>query len=340
MRALRYLTLLLLVLVLPGMALAAPKPIALADYQAMLKQGISHLERAEKTVTTAPEQTEAAIDEARPFLSGTWLVQGPIGTVEADLTPIARLLNAAGPELTQPRANLSRALALARDHLAASEALVTAQPITAPEARGVLEKALEETQARSLLQRIQEWFMRTFLRPAADGAAHTFVAQPWVYWVGGAIAFAALLWMGLSLYRSLSGHGAGREAVLGGGRADRLDRPATPGELRQRARQLAEGGMHLEGLRTAHLALLKQYDTVGLIRFVPAQTNREHERQLRQKAPDLAKQFRSLNDLVDDRLYSGQGASIEDFLTVDSLVDQLWREGDAKSKSADATPGR
>ncbi len=336
----RLLALLALLLLLPGTAAAAPQPISLADYQSMLRHGISHLEKAERYGAANPTGAIPEIDAAKPYLKGTWLVQGPHGDAAADLTPVATLLDRAGPTLTEPRANLSRALALAKDHLAAAEALGTAQPITAPEARKTLEDALEATKARTVLQRIQEWLRNLFLRPVEEGASRVFQAPPWVYWLGGSIAFLALTWIGISLYRSLSGHAAPGEATLSQALAGHPDRPTTPAELRALARQLAERGEHLEGLRAAHLALLRQYDAIGLIRYVPALTNREHERQLRRQLPDLAQQFRTLNDLVDDRLYSGHGASIEDFLTVDGLVDQLWREGDAISRSAEAIPGR
>lgn len=326
--------LLALSLLLPGLALAAPTPIGLAEYQAMLRQGVAHLERAERFLQNG-RNTEAAeaVRSARPFLAGAWRVETPHGTANGDLTALAGLVDRASRNL---RETLPRALAAARDHLAAAEALGQAQPAEVPGARQTLNAALQQGAARTLLQRLQDWWRELLGRRAAAPLEKT-TRETW--YVGGVIAILALSFLGFQLYRTLSRQSAPADAALKTGRDGRQDRPLTPAELRRQARQLSEQGDHLAGLRTAHLALLQHYDAARLIRYVPAQTNREHEWQLRRRSPSLARSLRTLHDLVDDRLYSGHGATAEDFMKVDALVDQLWREGDAVSKSAEATTG-
>lgn len=330
--------LLLLLIALPTLAAAAPRSIALADYQAMLRQGVAHLERADQMIKAGKNpEAEAAVAAARPFLAGAWRVETRGGAVEADLSDLERLLRQTGLRTRPDPATLARATELAREHLAGAEALDRVEPASVPGARQTLERALEQTTARSLVQRFNAWF-NELLGRRIDGATDVTVPRP-VVLGGGVVGVLALAWLGFSLYRNLAGHGAAGDAALRRGRELRPDRPPTPAELRAMAHDLSGRGEHLEALRATHLALLRHYDQRQLIRFVPAQTNREHEWQLRRRHPQLARTLRLLNDLVDDRLYSGHGATAEDFLRVDGLVEQLWREGDAASKSAEATTG-
>lgn len=331
--ALALLTLLLLTL-LPGLAAAAPRSIALADYKAMLRQGIAHLERADQLHRSgkAAEGAEA-VRAAMPLLSGTWRVESPHGASEADLSPLAQAVQRATTSLEQA---LPVALDLAREHLAAAQALEWTGRVQVPGARETLDEALKQTAARSFIERVQDWIRE---RLAVRVETPDIQISRNAYYAGGVIALLALGYLGFQLYRTLSGHGTPGESALKTGGGGRPDRPPTPSELRAHARELSDRGDHLAAIRIAHLALLQHYDQVKLIRYVPAQTNREHEWQLRRRHPHLARTLRSLNELVDDRLYSGHGATAEDFLKVDGLVEQLWREGDAVSRSAEATSG-
>jgi hypothetical protein len=85
--------------------------------------------------------------------------------------------------------------------------------------------------------------------------------------------------------------------------------------------------------------MLQHLDRTGLLRFMPSGTNREHEWLLRRRHPELARTMHQLNDLVESRLYSGQGATAEDYQQGEGLARQLWREGDAVSKSAQEPSG-
>ncbi|MFZ5827762.1 MAG: DUF4129 domain-containing protein [Bacillota bacterium] len=330
--------LLLLLIALPALAAAAPRSIALGEYQAMLRQGVAHLERADQLIK-AGKNPEAAreIAASRTFLSGQWRVETPDGTVNGDLSDLDRLLSRAGAGQRPDPKLLGQARDLAREHLAGAEALDRLEPASVPGARATLEKALEQTTARTVLQRFNDW-INQLLGRRMDRATDVDLPTS-VYVAGGVVALLALIWLGFSLYRNLAGHGAAGEATLRQGREGRPDRPPTPAELRARAQELSVRGEHLEAIRSSHLALLRHFDAIQLIRYVPAQTNREHEWQLRRRHPHLARTLRTLNDLVDDRLYSGHGATAEDFMRVDGLVDQLWREGDAASRSAEATTG-
>ncbi|HWI65242.1 MAG TPA: DUF4129 domain-containing protein, partial [Symbiobacteriaceae bacterium] len=144
-----------------------------------------------------------------------------------------------------------------------------------------------------------------------------------------------------NLWRTLAGNAAGSDvAVRTGRKGAHPDRPLTPDELWQLAADEAAAGDYKEGLRLAHLALLQHLDRTGLLRYMPAQTNREHEWSLRRKHPELARTMHQLNDLVESRLYSGHGATAADFSRGETLARQLWREGDALSaRNAQETTG-
>ncbi|MFZ5817364.1 MAG: DUF4129 domain-containing protein [Bacillota bacterium] len=333
MRGRPVLLLLLLLSLLAGTVRAEARPVSLAEYRSRLEAGTRHLEMAGQLLRSdRGDEARMQVALARFHLHSQWVVSTPHGPVQADLTDLER-------QLSRPptQRSVETALTLAREHLAAARAFDQVQRVEVPNARERLDRALEQSAARSALQRLSDWFNRLLGRQMErlDGPE----VPPEAVYAAGAVAALALLWLGVSLYRSLSAHGAAGDAALQA-RRERPDRPATPAELREQARRLSARGAHLEAVRTAHLALLKHFDSLQLIRYVPAQTNREHEWQLRRRYPQLGRSFRALNDLVDDRLYSGHGATGEDFMRVEALVEQLWREGDGLSKGAEATTGR
>ena len=160
------------------------------------------------------------------------------------------------------------------------------------------------------------------------------------YWAGGIIGALALAWAWFFLYRSLTGHGAGKEGVWRGGADAAPARPPTLAELLQAAREAAGRSEYLSAVRLAHLGVLQHLDGLGIIRYQASQTNREHEVQLSRRRPDLVPPLHSLHDLLEGCLYGGRPARAEEYQRAESLVMQSWREGDAVSESAERTPGR
>jgi hypothetical protein len=328
--------LLLLLLWLPGPAAAGSEAVTLDAYTAALDDAAFLLEQAQRSLDRGSEaRARLEIEEAAERLSSTWRVRTQAGELNADLSDLQRALHQAAE---RPADQLHLAQQLVREHLAAARELAGAEAVDLPGARESLDQALAEVASQSVLQRARNWLMRLFT--AQLDRVDVGPVPTEVFWTGGIIGALALGWVGYSLYRMLTGHGAGEQQVWKGGPGRATERPPTPSELLESARRAAGQGEYLEALRRAHLALLQHLDSRGLIRFQPAQTNREHEAQLRRRHPALVPTLRSLNDLVDERLYSGQPARVEDFMRAESLVEQLWREGDAASQRAEATHGR
>jgi hypothetical protein len=324
MRAIRLICLAaLLAILLPGLARAAPERITMAAYRDRLESALVHLQANR-------------VAEARGALGETWLVEATPEPVLVDLRPVLAVLG-------KPHAQF-----LVREHLAALDALAKAElQAPLPNARQHLDEALnnanEETQNAD---RLFSWFDRLLRRlfgggqtsPAPSASAP---ARPsWATWAALGVGVVGIGLLGWYLLRSLQGNAAGAQVSLRPGRrATRSDRPLTPDELWQAASEVAAAGDYKEGLRLAHLALLQHLDRAGLLRYIPAQTNREHEWLLRRKHPDLARTMHQLNDLVESRLYSGHGATADDFHRGETIARQLWREGEAVSKSAPETSG-
>ncbi|MDF2630069.1 MAG: hypothetical protein K0R39_3900 [Symbiobacteriaceae bacterium] len=324
MRAARLICLaVLLALLLPGLARAAPEPITVSAYRSRLESALIHMQ-AGRT------------GEARAAMGEAWLVQTSPEPVLVDMRPLLAEVGGAN------------AMTLVREHLAALDALERAAPRSLPNARRHLDEALgaaeEESKAANTLA---SWWDRFWDRIFGGSNQPTQVpdrasasgpsAATWVALAVGAVGIGLLGWF---LLRSLQGHAGGEQVALRPGRrAARPDRPLTPDELWQLAGEEAAAGDYKEGLRLAHLALLQHLDRSGLLRYLPAQTNREHEWSLRRKHPELARTMHHLNDLVESRLYSGHGASADDFKRGESIALQLWREGEAASKSGQATNG-
>ncbi|HWI51753.1 MAG TPA: DUF4129 domain-containing protein [Symbiobacteriaceae bacterium] len=319
-----------LAVMLPGLARAAPPAISPAEYAARLQRAHMHLIAAPPLVA-----------QARQELGGTWEVQTNPPTV-ADLRPVQDLIN---------RGKYAAAAEVVAQHRQAFDALQTAGTRSLPGARERLDKALQEAEKQRQTGRTaMNWFVRLWERlfggaqdeprsAAADDGADARGVSPATY-VALIIGVVGVSLLGWYLSRTLSGNAAGTDATLRSGRGKaRPDRPATPDELWQLAGEQAAAGDYKEGLRLAHLALLQHLDRSGLLRYIPAQTNREHEWMLRRKQPELARTMHQLNDLVESRLYSGHGATADDFRRGESLAQQLWREGDAVSKSAQETTG-
>ncbi|HEY3365793.1 MAG TPA: hypothetical protein VGK74_12120 [Symbiobacteriaceae bacterium] len=327
----------LALLVAPAVARAEGEPIGLPAYQERLRQVADQLDMARQAAGTAAGK--ASLAAARQRVGTTWAVQTPEGTVTADLRDLARLIAEAEGASGNARAPVERALALAREYLQAAEAAGSARPVDLTAARKRLELALASAEAqRTWYQRLKDWWRRLWNATPLSKSPPPAVV-PYLKWGALAIGVVGVLLLGRSLVRTLAGNAGGEEAAAGRGRVRKPDRPPTPEELREESRQLAAAGDFQEALRTAHLALLKHLDQLSLLRFVPAQTLREHERQLRRNHPGLARAMRGLNDLVEARLYSGHGATAEDFNRGEAWVEELWREGDAASKRAEASTG-
>jgi hypothetical protein len=324
MRTIRLICLaaLVAVLLLPGLARAAPEHITVAAYRERLQSAIVHL-------------YARRVDDARAVLGETWLVEATPEPVLVDMRPVLPMLGKEG--------DINLVLA----HIEALDALEAAEHRSLPNARQHLDEALNEAEESArATNTLSDWLDRLFRRlfgddPSAPATPRATAAGPSLAtWAALAIGAMGILVLGWFLLRSLAGNAAGEQVTLRPGRrATRSGRPLTPDELWQLAGEEAAAGDYKEGLRLAHLALLQHLDRSGLLRYLPAQTNREHEWSLRRKHPDLARTMHHLNDLVESRLYSGHGASAEDFQRGESIARELWREGEAVSKSAQATSG-
>ncbi|MEW8978557.1 MAG: DUF4129 domain-containing protein [Symbiobacterium sp.] len=344
----RGIALLLLLLWLPVAAPAAAAPIPAEAYAKRLSEAGGRLAAAEVSLRRGDEEGAiAAVRAARERLEGIAEVTSAAGVAQADLSDLLDALRAAEEN---PRSALEHAQRVLDVHLDAAEELRDGRPITVRDARRSLDRALAEIHSQSVLVRLQvrlqDWVHDTLGRLRA-------------WWLGllgldeedvasaeelGLFAFAivsvpVLIWAGVKVYQMLSGHGAGRDAVWRGGKGPAPERPLRPAELLARAQAAAGRGEYLEGMRTAHLALLKHFDELGLIRYHPAQTNREHEVQLGRRQPALRPALRNLHDLVDACLYAGRSACMDDYQQAEGLILQLWREGDAVSQAAKETSG-
>jgi hypothetical protein len=309
-------------LLVPGLARAAPERITVTAYRERLQSAVVHL-------------YARRIDDARSALGETWLVEATPEPILVDLRPVQAALGKEG--------DINLVLA----HIEALDALEAAESRSLPGARQNLEKALGDAEeASNATNTLSDWLDQVFRRlfgdgPSAPAPGRGSSASPSLTtWAALAVGVAGIAALGWFLLRSLAGNAAGEQVSLRPGRrAVRPDRPLTPDELWALAREEAAVGDYKEGLRLAHLALLQHLDRAGLLRYMPAQTNREHEWSLRRKHPALARTMHQLNDLVESRLYSGHGASAEDFQRGEAIARELWREGEAVSKSAQATSG-
>jgi|GEM_PF-2341742 len=327
--------LLLLLLWLPAAVPAAAAAVPADAYLEQLQAAEGLLAEAELSLSRGDETAaRLAVRSAHRQLSDIDRVISPAGEVAADLAALREALLQAE---TDPAA-LSRARDMLAAHLAASEELVSAERVEAPGARESLERALAQVASQSLLERARSWFLGLLQRQIDQ--ADIGPVPRWVLWAGGAVGALALTWVSVGLYRVLTGHGAGWDGVWRVRGSAAPERPPQPSEVLQRAQEAAGRGEYREGVRLAHLALLLHLDHLNLIRYHPAQTNREHEAQLRSRGPALLPALRSLHDLVDACLYAGHAPRAEEYRQAESLVMQLWREGDALSEGRDATPGR
>jgi hypothetical protein len=326
---------------LPGLALAAPEPIALAQYQARLSDALNQLEAARGAAPTDAKAAAAHVALARPLLDGQWQVSAGSLTAASDLRPVAELLDQVDLTRGDGPNRLDAAISVVKEHQAAAEALGRGEPASFPDARARLDKALASARAEQRgLAKLMEWLIRLFSGEHSPGAAVSrTLSSRWLQWLALAVGLIGTGFLARGLFRSLAGNAAGAEVGLGTAGKRRPDHLLTPEELWQAAGTSAALGDYKEGLRLAHLSLLKHLDRVQLLRYDPALTNREHERLLRRQHPNLARSMHALTDLVESRLFSGHGATAEDFERGTRLAEQLWREGDDASKSAQATNG-
>lgn len=342
MRWLHTLVLVAVLLTLPTLALAAPRQVSLGEYQGLLRQASERLEVAERAASSDIRQATADIAATRSLLADGFVVETPAGTVHVDTTAILAQLAKADPATDAGRRELGKAVAHLQAQVQAASTLNTATLREVPGARADLERALDSSKAKTRwLDWLAGWLRGLFSRTKVDPETLGTSAQAngrLLLVIGLAIGAVGAFLLGRSLL-SLWGHGGGAEAALLTGKATRPDRPLTPEEMWQLADRHGAEGDYKEGLRIAHLALLKRFDQLGLLRYVPAQTNREHEAMLRRQQPGMALTMHNLNDLVEAKLYSGHGASADDFARGQSLATQLWREGDAVSRRAQEPTG-
>ncbi len=327
----------------------APASVTLDEYRDRLQVLVNHVEAARQAASgeaARPGQVARELAAARTLAGGPWQVQTPGGTVTADLRRLAGLLERAGAAAGGDR--LDQALVLAREHLQAAEA--TPEPgVAEAGARERLEQALAAMAGRRRWQeRLEDawlglvnWVRRLIFGEPDTASAPTTPTEglPWQRWAGLAVGAVGLALLGRSLWRTLAGYGGGAAVMARTGSGAGPPRAATPEEQWQAARALALAGDHLEALRTGYLALLLHLDRQGLVRYQPAQTNWEHVRQLRRRHPPLARELDELTVLVEERLYSGQGATAGDFARGAEVISALWQEGMRLSKSSGPTTG-
>lgn len=294
----------------PRLAWAGPAPLSISEYQALLRGAVADLEAGRPpTLSQGP----------------TYEVQTPSGPITIDLTSLQQ----------SPPA---KALPVARLYLAAAEGNLAAASDAG--ARNHLAQILATQKAQGKITGwINDLLKRIFVGRDSNGGIVGALSDERTPWIAGAVGLMGIGLLAFYLFRGLRGHGGGADLAARMGRGRRPERPLTPDERWQEANDLAAAGEWTAALRGGYLALLYELDKQGLIRYVPAQTNREHERQLRRSQPGLAPAFANLTALVDSRLFGGVPATAEDFEAGSSLIEQLWREGDALSRRADATTG-
>ncbi len=327
----------LLLLALPVTAAASPPTISLAEYRDLLQEVRTHLKAAQQAELADPDRYRRELDTVRQSAGTQWRVRTPHGEVTADHRPLIRLLRRAEDQSPRGQTALRSAMAMVQEMERAAARAEQAAPQSDPEARRQLEEILAAAEThRQWVQWLGRLLERLFPNPDSieveTPSERGFRAILWTALILGAIGVVVLAW---NLVRTLSGHGVDQELELPQTReGGAWERPLTPAQMRLAARQRAEAGDYQEALRLLHRALLLHYDRLGLIRYVPAQTNREHERMLHRHHPELARKMGRLNDLVDVRLYSGHGATAEDVATAESMVEELWRGGDEASRRA------
>lgn len=295
----------------PALAQAARGPITIEEYQQVLHGVIAQLEAGR----TPPRWIEGS----------SFTVSTPSGPIEVDLEPLR----------TAPPAE---ALPIAQQYLAAAQQSLT--PTAAEAARAELAQIMATRRAQSKYSNLlQQLLQRLLFGRSGAGGLRGVITNQWTPWIAGAVGLIGLSTLAFFLYRGLRGHGAGADLAAKLGRAGRPERALTPDERWAEARALAAEGDWTAALRGGYLALLQALDRQGLLTYLPAQTNREHERQLRRSEPNLAARFANLTALVESRLFGGVAATAEDFAAARGLIEELWREGDALSRRADATTG-
>ncbi len=144
-----------------------------------------------------------------------------------------------------------------------------------------------------------------------------YVAYPLVYWT--VVALLAVIALGIlaHIYMTLTG-------AFGNGRSRRgpagveLPPRHSPGDLRARARQAAEGGDLGQAIVYLYLAILFHLDRQGLIVFNRADTNRQILRQL-SGARELAATMEPLTDTVDAISYSDYVPTDAEFARVEQI---------------------
>jgi hypothetical protein len=305
-------------------ALAALLPLLLCQSIALADPSLT-LPQYQELLTKVTDRF-AAGSRADDLLGADHLtVQTPNGPVQVDLSPLKKAAPAEG-------------LPLAKAYAAAAAA--PPSPGADPASRTQLAAILAGQKAQQTwAQWVQEFWRRLFTGKSGDGGIVGIVSDqktPWVAGLVGIAGFGILVW---ALWRGLSGHGGGPDLAARTERLARPDRPLTPNERWAEARGLADEGEYAAALRLGHLALLLEFDRVSLLRYGAALTNREHERQLRRKFPELGATLGGLTALVDSRLFGGEAATRADWETASTIINQLWREGDALSRRGDVTPG-
>jgi hypothetical protein len=280
--------------------------------------------------------------QARWLTGELWLVTTPKGTVTADHRGLQEVLAKAGPDTTQEREAAAQALTLVKLRQASAGAIVGPGREFHPDARKRLEESLRaQEEQKGWWDRFWQWLENLLGSRADEGQSADRLAGAWpvLKWLAILAAAVGLLVFIQALVRSLSGQRGAGEIAAGQRGSNRANRPSTAAELRQEARTLAAQGAYKEALRTAHLALLRHHDEIGLLHYRPTQTNREHVRALRRPHPILARSLQMLHDWLEVQLYSGRVPTEADFRHGESVIDQLWREGDAASKSGPPTTG-
>ncbi len=160
-----------------------------------------------------------------------------------------------------------------------------------------------------------------FMNPVMS---HLYQTMPLLYWLLVIVLLAAIV---LLLYhivvtiRSAFGrrHRQRREPT------DAARLPVTsPGELRRRARRLADGGDFAAALLALHQACLRWLERHGHLRYRPWLTNGEYLGAVRTK-PQLFRLLTPLTRAADRIAYGRQSLAASAYLELDALADQLWQ---------------
>lgn len=326
-----------LALLLPAVTRAAEPEVPLSEYLFRLREVEDYLSAASILTDLDPARIDQDLEAAQDAAGTVWRVATRGGPVTADLRPLVSLLGEARVRRNDRIRLTAQALAVVREHLAAAESVEIALPPPHPSARQRLDQALQESQLRQRQSKLLVRWLSSLLGGdvLGTGTGLATVGGRGLIWLAAALALIGLYLVAWHLAREL------RDRASSPGPAGSIlpVHPPTPDELRTAAGAAEAAGDYRQALRLIYLALLCHFDRLQLLRYFPAQTNREHEVQLFHRNPRLAAALSHLGRLVEERLFAGRAVTGEDYVRARQAADALWQEGDAVSNDAGVTTG-